>query len=136
MTDTIGKELQARQKTEVNAPAEQTTQGVIFVPAVDIFESEKDITLLADLPGVKSKDLKIDLRDNILTLSAEVAPFEEADEKDLFVEYEIGNYYRQFTLSELINQEKIDARLQDGVLRLILPKSDKAVPKKIAVKVA
>ena len=134
MADTTSKELQAKQKTEVSTPAEQTTPGTVFVPAVDIFESEKDITLLADLPGVKIEDLKIDLRDNTLTLIGEVAPFKPAEEDDILVEYEVGSYYRQFTLSEVINQDKIDARLEDGVLRLVLPKSEKAVPKKIAVK--
>jgi len=136
MADTSGKELQAKQKTEVNTPAEQTTPGAVFSPAVDIFETEKDIQLLADLPGVKSNDLKIDLRDNVLTLSGEVAPFEGSDENDIFIEYEVGKYYRQFTLSEEIDQEKIEAELKDGVLRLTLPKAEKAVPKKIAIKVA
>ena len=136
MADTKGRELQAKQKTEVSTPAEQTTPGTVFVPAVDIFESEKDITLLADLPGVKSEDLKIDLRDNVLTLSGDIAPVEGADEKDIFIEYEVGKYYRQFSLSEVINQNKIDARLEDGVLRLVLPKSEKAVPRKITVKAA
>jgi len=136
MADTKGKELQAKQKTEVSTPAEQTTPGTVFVPAVDIFESEKDITLLADLPGVKSEDLKIDLRDNMLTLSGDIAPVEGADEEDIFIEYEVGKYYRQFSLSEVINQNHIDARLEDGVLRLVLPKSEKAVPRKITVKSA
>ncbi|MFO7665607.1 MAG: Hsp20/alpha crystallin family protein [Desulfobacterales bacterium] len=136
MTDTSGKELQARQKTEVGTPAEQTSPGAVFVPAVDIFETEKEITLLADLPGVKSDDLKIDLHDNVLSISGDIAPFEGPDEKDILIEYEIGKYYRQFTLSEVINQNKIDARLEDGVLRLVLPKSEKAVPKKITVKAA
>jgi len=136
MADTKGKELQAKQKTEVSTPAEQTTPGTVFVPAVDIFESEKDITLLADLPGVKSEDLKIDLRDNMLTLSGDIAPVEGADEEDIFIEYEVGKYYRQFSLSEVINQNQIDARLEDGVLRLVLPKSEKAVPRKITVKSA
>ena len=136
MADTTGKELQAKQKTEVSTPAEQTTPGTVFVPAVDIFESEKDITLLADLPGVKTEDLKIDLRDNTLTLIGEVAPFKRAEEDDILIEYEVGKYYRQFSLSEVINQNKIDARLDDGVLRLVLPKSEKAVPRKITVKAA
>ena len=136
MADTIGRELQARQKAEVSTPAEQTTPGVVFVPSVDIFESEKDITLLADMPGVKSKDLKIDLRDNVLTISGDIAPYEESEEKDIIIEYEIGKYFREFSLSEVINQDKIDARMEDGVLRLVLPKSEKAVPKKITVKAA
>ena len=136
MADTHSKELKVREKQEVSSPAEQTTPGLVFTPAVDIFETEKEITLLADMPGVKADGLTIDLRDNILTLSGEIVPFENADEEDILVEYETGKYYRQFTIGELINQEKIDAKLNDGVLELKLPKFEKATPKKIVVKSA
>jgi len=136
MADTHSKELKVREKQEVSSPAEQTTPGLVFTPAVDIFETEKEITLLADMPGVKADRLTIDLRDNILTLSGEIVPFENADEEDILVEYETGKYYRQFTIGELINQEKIDAKLNDGVLELKLPKVEKATPKKIVVKSA
>ena len=134
MADTESKELRDREKQEVAGPAEQTSPGLVFTPAVDIFETDKEITLLADMPGVKTDGLTIDLRENTLTLSADVTPFRGSDEEDLLIEYESGKYYRQFTLGELINQEKIDARLTDGVLRLSLPKVEKATPKKIAVK--
>lgn len=134
MADSQSKELKVREKQEMASPAEQTTPGLVFTPAVDIFETEKEITLLADMPGVKANDLTIDLRDNVLTLSADIAPVEHANEDDILVEYETGRYYRQFTLGELINQENIDAQLNDGVLRLALPKVEKATPKKITVK--
>ena len=134
MAETESKEIKVREKQEVTGPAEQTTPGLVFTPAVDIFETEKEITLLADMPGVKADDLIIDLRDNTLTLSADCAPSELSGEEALLIEYESGKYYRQFTLGEVINQEKIDARLEDGVLRLSLPKVEKATPKKIAVK--
>lgn len=134
MADTQSKELKVREKQEVTGPVEHSTPGLIFTPAVDIFETEKEITLLADMPGVKADNLTIDLRDNTLTLVGEIAPVENADEEDILVEYETGKYYRQFTISELINQEKIDAKLNDGVLRLNLPKVEKATPKKIVVK--
>jgi HSP20 family molecular chaperone IbpA len=133
MADTQSKELKVREKQEVTSLAEQTTPGLVFTPAVDIFETEKDITLLADMPGVKSDDLTIDLRDNTLTLAADIAPDDDGDEETILVEYETGRYYRQFTLGELINQENIDAKLNDGVLRLTLPKVEKATPKKITV---
>jgi HSP20 family molecular chaperone IbpA len=135
MTETATKELQAKEKMEVAPPAEQTKPGRVFTPAVDIFETKKEITLLADLPGVKAEHLTIDLSDDILTLTGEVKPFEEPDEEDILIEYEVGNYYRQFTLSELIDQNKIDAQLNNGVLRLTMPKVEKATPRKIAVKV-
>ncbi len=134
MTDTHSKELKVREKQEVAGPAEQTTPGLVFTPEVDIFETEKDITLLADMPGIKAEDLYIDLRDNTLTLSADIAPVENSSEEDIMIEYETGRYYRQFTLSEVIDQGKIDAQLKDGVLKLLLPKVEKATPKKIAVK--
>jgi len=134
MADKESREIQVKEKQEVAGPAEQTKPGLVFIPDVDIFETDKSITLLADMPGVKTKDLCIDLRDNILTLSGDVAPFEGPDENDVSIEYEIGKYHRQFTLSEVIDQGNIDARLQDGVLRLTLPKVEKAAPKKIEVR--
>jgi HSP20 family molecular chaperone IbpA len=134
MSDTQSKELKVRNKQEVSGPAEQTTPGLVFTPAVDIFETENELTLLADMPGVKADNLNIDLRDNTLTLSADIASVEGSDEKELLVEYETGRYYRQFTLGELIDQNKIDAQLDAGVLRLSLPKVAKATPKKIHVK--
>lgn len=127
------KELKVREKQEVSGPAEQTRPGLVFTPAVDIFENDKAIVLLADMPGVQAKALNIDLRDNTLTLDGEVEPFEAANEEDVLIEYEVGKYYRQFTLSEMIDQQKIDAKLTDGVLRLTLPKVEKAAPRTITV---
>jgi HSP20 family molecular chaperone IbpA len=131
MTDS--KDLQAKEKREVSSPAEQTTPGFVFTPEVDILETEGAIMLLADMPGVSSDNLDIDLRENTLTLSGVVQASEASDEEDVIVEYEIGKYYRQFTISEVIDQSKIEAVLNDGVLRLTLPKAEKAKPKKIAV---
>lgn len=134
MTDIEKKDLQAREKQEVSTTAEQTKPGPTFTPSVDIFETETGITLLADIPGVKAKDLDIDLRDNVLTLAGEVASPEGSDEMDVLREYRTGKYVRQFTLSEAIDQSKINADLNNGVLRLVLPKAEKAVPRKIMVK--
>ena len=134
MTDSQAKEIQVRPKHEVMSPAEQTTPGLVFTPSVDIFENERELTLLADLPGVTSENLTIDLRENTLTLTGEVEPFERADEEDVLIEYEIGKYYRQFSLSNVIDQSKIDAKLTDGVLRLTLPKVEEAKPRKIEVR--
>jgi HSP20 family protein len=134
MTGSEKKTLQAKEKKELSAAAEQTRTGPIFTPAVDIFETETGLTLLADMPGVKTKDLDIDLRDDILTLAGRVAHPEGADEVDVIREYRTGKYVRQFTVSEAIDQSKISAQLKDGVLRLVLPKAEKTVPRKITVK--
>jgi HSP20 family protein len=135
MAEAENKELKVREKQELATPAEQTRSGLVFTPNVDIYETEKDIILMADMPGVKTKDLTIDLRDDTLTLSGDIDPFENPDEQDLMIEYEVGKFYRQFTLSEVIDQSKIDANLGDGVLRLVLPKVEKAKPRRIEVKV-
>jgi len=134
MAEAESKALQAKEKAEVTTPAEQTRPGLVFTPAVDIFETDKEITLLADMPGVKAGDLNIDLREDVLTLASDVKSPEGADEVDVIREYRTGKYYRQFTLSQVIDQGKIDAELKDGVLRLQLPKVEAATPRKIAVK--
>jgi HSP20 family protein len=133
MTDTAQKELKVKEKQEVATPAEQTRPGIIFSPNVDIYETDQKLMLLADLPGVRPEDLTVDLRDDVLTISGEVQPFEGPNEKDILIEYEIGKYYRQFTLSEVIDQGRIDAQLKDGVLQLTLPKVEKAAPRTIKV---
>ena len=133
MSDTQSTDLRVRDKQEVTGHAEQTTPGLVFTPAVDIFETEQAITLLADMPGTKADDLTIDLRDDTLTLIGDIVPIDNTGEEELLREYETGRYYRQFTLGEMVNQEKIDAKLENGVLRLTLPKVEKATPRKIVV---
>lgn len=130
------KDIQVKEKQEVATPAEQTRPGKMFTPAVDIFENEREITVMADMPGVKTDDLQIDLRENVLTLTGDVSPFEGKDEQVILMEYDVGKFFRQFTLSEVIDQSKIEATLTDGVLRLKLPKIEKAKPRKISVKAA
>lgn len=133
MAASESKELKIKEKQEVSTSAEQTRPGLVFTPQVDIFETDKELIIMADIPGVTSEDLSIDLRENTLTLSGDIKPFENPEESDVLIEYEVGKYYRQFALSEIIDQSRIDARLQDGVLRLSLPKVEKATPRKIAI---
>lgn len=123
------------QKTEgVPTVPEQTRPGPVYSPAVDIFENDSAITVLADMPGVKAQDLKIDLRESVLTLTGPVTAPESAKESHVLREYQTGTFFRQFTLSETIDQAKIDAKLTDGVLRLELPKVEKARPRQITVR--
>jgi len=136
MADTETKALQDKEKAQVTSPAETTRPGPAFIPAVDIFENEKELTLLADMPGVKAGDLHIGIKDGVLTLSGETNPSEKPSEGDILREYRVGNYFREFTLSGVIDQEKIEAGLKNGVLRLILPKVEAARPRKIEVKSA
>ena len=129
------QELKPQEKMEVATPAEQTKPGMVFTPNVDIFETKKEITLLADVPGVKAENLGIDLKDNVLTLTGEVKLDNTLADEEVLTEYQVGSYYRQFTLTEMIDQAKIDAELKNGVLRLSLPKVEKELPRRITVNV-
>lgn len=130
------KDLQVREKQELDTQAEQTRPGLVFKPAVDIFESEDRITVLADVPGVPADGVNIDLREGVLTITADVKADVSAEEQLVMTEFETGRYYRRFTLSDVIDQQRIEAKLEDGVLRLVLPKAEKALPRKIQVAAA
>lgn len=134
MATEASSNVQKAEPTGGAAAPEQTRTGAVYSPAVDIFENENAITLLADMPGVKAPDLKIDLRDNILTLTGRVITPGAAKESNVLREYRPGTFFRQFTLSEAIDQPKIDAQLTDGVLRLELPKIEKVRPRQITVR--
>ena len=128
------RNIQSVEKGTQLAVPEQTWPGPVCLPAVDIFENDDCIAVLADMPGVKASDLKVDLRENVLTLSGRVASAESPGQASVLREFESGIYFRQFTLSEVIDQSKIDAKLTDGVLRLQLPKLERAKPRQITVK--
>jgi HSP20 family protein len=128
------KELQRAKKDEVAETTEHTRAGPVYKPTVDIFENASGITLLADMPGVKAEDLEIDLREGVLTLTGRIVPLEGEGETDVLREYNPGTFYRQFSVSDTIDQAKIDAKLTNGVLTLQLPKAEAAKPRQIPVK--
>ncbi len=123
------KEIKRQQKNEADAPEkpEVTREGIYFRPRVDIYETEKELTLVADLPGVKTEDLDIDLREDTLTIMGKVRPEEIS-------RYLIKEYNIETPMTEKLDKEKIAANMKDGVLTLRLPKVEKAQPRKITVK--
>jgi HSP20 family protein len=127
-------DLQKAESGRLSTVPEHTRPGPVYSPSVDIFENEASIFVLADLPGVKPGDLKIDLRESVLTLVGRVSEPEGSAEVNVLREYESGTFFRQFTLGETIERSKIDAKLKDGVLRLELPKLERARPRQIAVR--
>lgn len=126
------KDLQIPEKQEVKTDGERTRNVPVFIPAVDIFETEHDLTLLADMPGVPIGSIDIDLDGEQLTIRGAV-PQQESEGRLLLREYAVGDFYRQFTLSNDIDREKIQASMKDGVLKLVLPKAEAAKPRKITV---
>ncbi len=126
------KDLQFEEKQEVQATGESTRNVPVFVPAVDIYESENALTLVADMPGVPIESVDIDLDSDQLTMRGTI-PTQEEKGKVIFREYTAGDYYRQFTLSSDIDREEIQASMKDGVLKLVLPKAEAAKPRKITI---
>jgi HSP20 family protein len=125
--------LSSRDKEEVQGISEQTTPGPVYRPNVDIFEDEQALTLVVDMPGVPSDHVTIDLREDVLTIAGVPSIKVPEQEEFLLQEYDTGKFLRQFTLSEVIDQEQIKAQLTNGVLRVTLPKVAAVKPKKIQI---
>ena len=108
------------------------------VPAVNITEQKDDYLVSLAAPGLKKEDFKIDVNGNMLTISSEKEESkEEKDKRFTRKEYNYSSFSRSFTLPEEINKEKIDARYEDGVLKISLPRREEAkkpAAKQIAVK--
>ncbi|MGC8605154.1 MAG: Hsp20/alpha crystallin family protein [Desulfomonilaceae bacterium] len=127
------QEIQVVDKKELSPEsAELTRNGVYFTPAVDIFESPSELTVVVDMPGINPGDVEIDLRENILTIIGD-AKTDKSEGQELLTEYRTGGYYRTFRVNNLIDHAKIAASMNDGVLTLKLPKTEKATPRKIPV---
>jgi HSP20 family protein len=107
-----------------------------WVPAVDVSETEGEFHIKAEIPDVKKEDVKVTLEDGVLTIQGQrKQEKEDKGTKYHRVERTYGSFVRSFTLPDLVDEEKVKAEFKDGVLTLQLPKSEKAKPKAIEVKV-
>lgn len=125
-------------KKEASVPegVERTKPRRVFKPDVDIIEEKDETVLTADLPGVDEKSLDITLEKNVITIRGHVGPEIPAGLRLAYVEYEVGDYERAFTLSDEVDKEKIQASIKNGVLKLVLPKAAAAKTRKIAITAA
>ncbi|MEM7401445.1 MAG: Hsp20/alpha crystallin family protein [Pseudomonadota bacterium] len=105
-----------------------------WVPSVDIKEGKDAYEVSADVPGVEPKDIDVSLEDGVLTVKGERRT-ETTHEDDGYTRTErsMGNFYRRFTLPDTADAENISAKTEHGVLKLHIPKKEKALPKKISV---
>ena len=127
------QDINPQNKQKVKSPTEHTIPGRVFAPRVYIFEDEEALTIIADMAGVQSENVSIDLREDVLTLSGVPTVSVPQKEEYILQEFETGKYFRQFTLSEVIDQANIKANLTQGVLRVMLPKVGPAKPRKIQI---
>lgn len=109
------------------------SQERYVTPPVDIYENGEGLVVKADLPGVAKENLDVRVENNLLTIQGKPAHFVAGE--PIYREYELVNFFRQFELSEKVDQTKISAELKHGVLTLNLPKAEEAKPRKVAVTV-
>lgn len=127
------KEMKVKEKAEAEQKGEPTKPTKQFVPAVDIYETGEAVTLLADMPGVSKEGVDIKLEEGVLTLKGSATGHKAKGGRELLREYEVGNFIRKFTISEVIDQGKINASISNGVLKVVLPKVRPLQPRKIEV---
>jgi HSP20 family protein len=134
------RELTALQ-TEVNRLFSRLGGGVVserqsWTPAIDVIETDDAIKLKAELPGMDPKDISIEVQDNVLTVSGE-RRFEEEVKEDKYyrIERRYGSFSRSLALPQTADESKVEAKYENGLLEVIIPKTETAKPKKIKVTV-
>mgnify|MGYP001053277368 CR=1 FL=1 len=105
-----------------------------FIPRTDIYETEENIVLVLDMPGVNEESIDITLEKNVLTITGNSSVENPKEHSLAFAEYMVGDYERNFRVTDQINSEKIEAVYKDGVLRLTLPKAEELKANKISIK--
>ncbi len=128
-----GQELQVQQKREVEKRQESTVPARAYLPVTDIFETGSALMLALEMPGVDREKLNVELENGVLTITGEIDFAKYDGLYPVYTEYNIGNYARSFELSSDIDQDRITAEFNDGVVMLTLPKAEKAKPRKIKV---
>jgi HSP20 family protein len=128
-----GRELQVQQKREVEKKQETTIPARMFLPTADIFETDRALTVVLEMPGATRENVDVNVDDDILKIDGKIDFSNYEGLRPVYTEYNIGHYTRSFRLSSAIDQTKIRAEMKDGVLTVLLPKSEQAQPRRIAV---
>ena len=113
---------------------DEATATTTWSPSVDIFETEGEIVVKAELPGMNREDITLNLEKNLLTLKGERRFEKETkDENYHRIERSYGGFSRAFSIPATVDEEKIRADYKDGVLKIVLPKKEQAKPKQIRI---
>ena len=117
-------------------PAFDEDTDIKWTPRVDINETEKNVTIEAELPGIEKKDVKVEVKDNLLTISGERQQEKKTENREnCCVERHYGKFERSFNLGDTVNADKVEAAFKNGILTLNLPKKEEALPKEISIEV-
>jgi len=121
------KDIEKKQQAQITRREERST----FLPATDIWETPEEITLRMDMPGVSKDNLEIKVEGDMLTVHGGVSLDQPGN--ILYAEQRVGDFHREFSLSDDIDREKINAALNAGVVTLTVAKAEKVKPKKIQI---
>jgi HSP20 family protein len=127
------QELALLEKKELAAKEEKTVPGRYYMPYTDIYETDETLTVVMEMPGVEKKDLSVMLENDVLRVDGRIDFSKYEGMEPVYTEYNVGHYTRSFSLSNKIDQEKINAQLDCGVLTLTLPKVKDVLPRQIAI---
>jgi HSP20 family protein len=127
------QELQVQEKREVERQQEATIPARAFLPPTDIFESDDVLTIVMEMPGVDREGVDVNVENGVLRVEGRLDFSKYEGMQPVYTEYNIGHYRRSFSLSSKIDQDRISAQMQDGVLTLLLPKAEEAKPRRISV---
>ena len=127
------QELQVQQKREVESKQERTVPSRAFLPVADIFETEEALTVVLEMPGVSKENVEVSVENDVLTIHGRIDYSKYEGMQPVYTEYNIGHYLRSFQISSKIEQNAITAQLKDGVMTLVLPKAERAKPRKVKV---
>jgi HSP20 family protein len=125
--------LEVQQKKELVAKEEKTVPAKYYIPPADIYETDDALTVILEVPGVEKKNVNINLENDVLKIDAQIDFAKYEGYEPVYTEYNVGHFQRAFTLSSKIDQDKITADFNDGVLTLTLKKSKEATPRRISL---
>jgi len=113
---------------------EKDMLATTWTPSVDIYETENELVLTADIPGINEKDIEVKIEDNTLSIKGERKMEKETKEENYYrIERSYGNFYRSFTLPHNIDQDKINAEHENGILKITMPKKPELKPKNVKI---
>jgi HSP20 family protein len=127
------QELQVQEKRELAKKEESTVPARIFLPTADIFETSEALTIVVEMPGVDRNKVDVNVENGVLNIQGQIDFSNYEGLQPVYTEYNIGHYRRSLSLSNQIDEYKISAQMNDGVLTLVLPKAEEAKPRRIAV---
>jgi HSP20 family protein len=127
------QQLHVQKKREHEKREETTIPARVFVPTADIYETQDALTVILEMPGVEKNNVTVRVEDGLLYVEGRLDLTKYQGLQPLYTEYNVGHYSRSFQLSSKIDQTKIAAALNDGVLSLTLPKLEEARPRVIAI---